>query len=373
MGEEELNMDLFGSDDIELNLDEEIKSTEDTVEEQETEDPVDPQEDNPGEDSNEDPETVAEGEENQEEEEESTDDDSESDETTSPSLYSSLATHLYEKGLISSLDSNIKIESLDDVNSLIEKEVETRIEQKYSPEEIEAWKAKQNGVDPDEFTNYQNIKKELDSITNDTIENNTELRKKLIYKDYINQGLSEEKALKLLNRSVELDEDLDDAVEALENIRKFEETKFQKLQEELKVKKAQEQAEYEAQQQKLKDSVYNAKEIIDGISLTKTMKDKVYNSMTKIVGNSPQGIPENNLMKARRENPIEFDTKLYYLYELTKGFSDFSIINKKEKSRASKEIEDAIRNTNFIKDVGNPSYLQDANSYDGIGSELVID
>ena len=48
-------------------------------------------------------------------------------------------------------------------------------------------------------------------------------------------------------------------------------------------------------------------------------------------------------MKDRRTNPIEFDTKLYYLYELTKGFSDFSLLENKTKTKVSNDFERALK------------------------------
>jgi hypothetical protein len=90
-----------------------------------------------------------------------------------------------------------------------------------------------------------------------------------------------------------------------------------------------------------------------------------------VVGKSPEGIMENQLMKDRRENPVDFDTKMYYLYEITKGFKDFSKIVSKSESTAIKRLEGELRKTKF-QDNGTPAYLSDPESYGGVGSELVI-
>jgi hypothetical protein len=84
--------------------------------------------------------------------------------------------------------------------------------------------------------------------------------------------------------------------------------------------------------------------------------------MTTIVGTSPQGVSENALMRTRREDPVGFDTKLYYLYEITKGFSDFSKINKGGRSSAIKDLERAARAN--INSGSTPSFVQDKDSYD---------
>ena len=77
-------------------------------------------------------------------------------------------------------------------------------------------------------------------------------------------------------------------------------------------------------------------------------------------------------MKDRNTNPIEFDTRMYYLYELTNGFRDLSNISKQVESKAIKKMEQAMRQTRF-EDNGLPNYMVDPNSYDSpFGSELVL-
>ena len=123
-------------------------------------------------------------------------------------------------------------------------------------------------------------------------------------------------------------------------------------------------------EKQLKKSVYDTKELIKGQSINKVFQDKVYNSMTKIVSKSPDGNPENALMKQRREDPVDFDTKLYYVYELTKGFKDFSKFTASAKSSAIQDMERALQN-NSINNSETPGFLQDNESYsDGLGAEI---
>jgi hypothetical protein len=94
--------------------------------------------------------------------------------------------------------------------------------------------------------------------------------------------------------------------------------------------------------------------------------------MTEVVSKNPQtGELENKFMKDRSGNPIEFDTKMYYFYELTNGFTDLGKISTNVNSKAVKDLEKALRKTKF-EDNGTPGYLSDPNSYSGFGSELVI-
>lgn len=376
MAGENLDMELFNSDDLELNLDD-VGGEVDTPEIEEEEEQEKNTDNSPGEEVEETPETVAEDEdESKQEEQEESEDDADNDatnDTTSPSLYSSFAKLLQEKDVLSSLDSDLEnIKDVDSLSEAFQKEVEERIKSKYTEEDLKYLEYIKTGIPPEELAQNNKLTKQLESINEEAIESNAELRKQLIYQDYINQGLSENKALKLLNRTVELEQDKEEALESLDSLKEFEQKRIEKQKEQLKIEQEQRQAEYEAQQKKLKDTLYSKDEIIKGMKLNPTIKDKVYKSMTNIVSESPNGTPENALMKARREDPMEFDSKLYYLFEVTKGFSDFSSLSKKMKSSASKEVEQALRSSNFIKESGMPDYLQDNDSYSGIGDELNI-
>jgi hypothetical protein len=361
-GEEELGMDLFSSEgELELNLDISSSEDEDIKEEIETT--------GEGGDESQDSEIVA-----SEDESEDTEPDVESDNESdaSPNLYSSFATLLHEEGVLSSLDSDIKIENAADVNALIASEIEKRVSSQYSEADLEDLRALRSGVSKEELINYRSDQYKLDAITPEMLEVQPELRKQIIYQDYINQGLSESKALKLLNRSVEVEQDLEDAIEALPSIKEFKTRQLEKQQEQYRIEEAQREEQYKTQQKKLKDSIYNTDEIIKGHKITKTLQDRVYKSMTNIVGKSPEGLPENQLMRVRREDPIAFDSKLYYLYEITKGFTDFNVLTKQATSKATKNLESALRNNTFLQDSGTPAYLEDDQSYDGFKGEFIL-
>ena len=128
------------------------------------------------------------------------------------------------------------------------------------------------------------------------------------------------------------------------------------------------------QQEKLdkaiKENIFEKTNLINGFKPTKAIQEKVYKTMNEIVGKSPDGVFENRFMRERRENPIEFESRMYYIYEMTDGFKDLSKLNLKAKSSAVKDLETIIKKGAY-KDAGTPSWMSDKNSYDiGIGDEL---
>jgi hypothetical protein len=364
MEDENLGMDLFGSDNYEINLDDnfEIPNEEDDDDSEEQNNPdeeQDQQSNNQGEDQD-DSENVA------EEEDVSNEGDQGDD---SPNLFSSVAAVLHEQGVLPSLDiESSKIKNVDDLATAIRNEADTL----YKTTLIE--KLGQEGADyildgvPIKvYDEYKNNSDTLNSITEESLQSDIELSKNIVYQDYINKGLSEAKALKFVEKSVELGDDsiIDDAKESLLSIKDFN----KKFIESEKTKSIETQKQVESQrlanEKSVKDSVYNTKELIKNQPFTKAVQDRVYKSITNIIGKSPDGDMENALMKARREDMVDFDTKLYYLFELTKGFKDFSSLTRSGKNSAIKDLENALKQGTELNGDA-PSYLQDVDSYDGI-------
>jgi len=372
---DELDMSLFANADLELNLDldpVDLKNLEE--EEGGTPPDVDPKED-PEEDPKKDeiiseeetPEEVAE-EEGEEEEGDDPKDDS-------PNLYSSFASVLNEQGLLPSLDlQKDSIQTEEDLVNAVKSEISNQAKQ-YLLSKVgeDGYEALEKGISLAEYQQYQNTVNSLENINEDTLTENIDLAKKIILQDYINQGMSESKAMRILNKSVDLGEEsvLEDARDSLESLKAFEQ---QRLAKQIETRQAEELA-LAKQQEKidndLKNAIYNSEELVPGLGkVNKNMQDKVYQSITKIVGEH-NGVAENKLMKTRRENPIDFDTKLYYLFELTDGFNKFDKIVNKSTSKASEKLERALRSNKFTGS-DRPAFLDDKESYGGIGSELVF-
>lgn len=360
MNKEELeNMSLFNSDNLELNFDNDYFKNEDLDEDDQDQDedikkPVEEEDDKT-------PESVDGEDDDKDEGEDSDDDDS------SPNLYSSFSNVLFEQGIIPSLESSEKIKSIDDLAEAIKKEIEIQADLKTN-EKLES-------LDLEKIAISKKTEIELESIDEDFLKNNLEKAKDLILKDYLNQGLSEDRARKMLRKTIDLGEDvvIEEALESVQSLKVFE-----KKQQELELQNYEQRKQQELRQQEelnntIKDFVFNSKEIIKGIPNTKVLQERVYKSMTEVVSKNPEtGEMMNKFMSDRSKNPIAFDTKVYYLYELTNGFTDLGNIQKTVASKTIKDFESTLRKTKFEED-GVPNYLQDPDSYGGrFGSELVL-
>ena len=133
-------------------------------------------------------------------------------------LYSSLAAQLKQAGVLSYNDDE-KISSIEDINKLIEKQVESKLDESSKFYR----KAVEKGMSSSEFLQYEQKLKQLDNITEDVLSNsdNSQLRLNIIGQHFLNRGYSKEDAIKFAKRSIDLGEDIDDAKKALENIKSF--------------------------------------------------------------------------------------------------------------------------------------------------------
>ena len=284
---------------------------------------------------------------------------------SSSNLYSSLAAFVHEQGLLPSLDIDLKeIKSADDFASVFNKELDIQAELRLNDYLA--------NLDLNKIGIAKKDIQDLSTINSDLLKNDIDLAKRIIYDDYLNQGLDEKKANRMLNRLIDLGEDaiLEDAEESLQSLKEFKvreiERETQSYKERLEADKIQ-QAKLDEQ---MKKTIYESKDLIAGLKPNKALQDKVYKSINDIVGKSPDGTFENKFMKERRENPLEFEIRMYHFYELTNGFKDLSKISTTAKSSAVKDLEKIARQTK-LKDNGTPLWQQDANTYSNFSGHVL--
>jgi len=309
--------------------------------------------------------TVAEEEESPEkvgDEEDDEDEDTGTSQTSQPTLYSSLAKVLAEEGVLTSFDpKSTKVETSEDLINAIRETIKQNELADLTDDQKVYLEAVRSGMPPEQVANQQSTFKQLESITADEIESNAELRKQLIYNEHIGRGISPEKAMKLTQRSIDIGEDVSDATESLEELKKAQKQQFE--QSILQQKQAEAEKAEKAKQDllKFKESVMNTKEIIPGLKINNKVAEKVFEQAVKPVHQLPNGQVVNAVVKAKIDDPIGFETKLNYLFYITKGFSDFSKIATTQKTKAVQELDDLVRGNTFAPRAsqmgGNLDYL----------------
>lgn len=285
-------------------------------------------------------------------------------------IYSSFATSLVDKGVLSNLDlSEKKVESLEDLQNAIQEQINRSV----GDLEKEYMEAMRGGVDKDAFVNYQRTKNQLDNIKEEMIRSEDDraiaLRRNIIGQDFLNRGFSKAEAIDYANRSVDLGQDVNDAIQALSRLKAHNEQTFSEHKEN-------ERLETEKTHGDIKKYIDSTGEVFKGLKLSKAVKDRLYKQIIDPVGTGKSGKPVNQFAAEYEKDPIKFQVMQNYLYMVTKGFTDFSKLTNVATTQASRQMDELLKNSNpnFLENSqGGNIGLQDNNSTFSIGDEFSID
>lgn len=290
--------------------------------------------------------------------------------STSPDFYSSIATALVEDGIFQNLDdkeiSNVK--TAEDFAELMSNQIKSQFDERQKRID----EALSVGVEPTEIQKYENYMRTLNNITDDNIEDESEqgenLRKNIIYQDYINRGMSKDRALKYIDRSFRNGTDIEDAKEALQSNKEFFKGQYDTAVKEAKERLEEERKDQEKRAEAFRNSILEEKKAFGEIDLDKATRQKVYDSITKPVYTHPEtGERLTAIQKYELENRTDFLKNLGLVYVLTDGFKKLDGLVqgrvKKEIKKSLRELEHTISHTsrtssgslNFASGVSDPN------------------
>lgn len=283
-------------------------------------------------------------------------------------FYSSIASALRDEGIFPDLDDSAveSIKSPEDFVNSIEQQIQARLTEKQK--RIDA--ALQANVEPNQIRAFENTIANLDAIKEEYISDETEkgenLRKQLIYQDFINRGYSDTRAKREVEKSFNAGTDIDDAKEALESNKEYFNSKYQELLNEAKEEAEERKREVQNQLNELKKSMVEDKEIFEGISIDKATRQRAYESVTKPIYKSEDGNYLTAVQKYAMENPVDFRKKLGVLFTMTDGFKNINNLIKtkvkREVKQSLRDLESKLVNTSQFR--GNPTYVSSVDDTD---------
>ena len=279
-------------------------------------------------------------------------DDDKSDTSSSnsaPSKFAEvLAKDLMSQGIISSLDDEAftalvkekgEVEAL---RSLITGEISNTsdtIKKDYDDNYQEYLSLVEDGVDKNMAGDLIKSKDVFDKITDDQVsdEENSQLRRDIMTENYkLTTKFNDARIKKLIDRSFELGEDVEETKEALAGIKESIDEKIEtEKTDAIAYRKNQDKA-LEDSKTVLRDAIDGLSEIIPGQKINKQTKDKMYGLITKPVTDK-NGNTTNALWSKRADDPVHFDHKLAYLVE-TGYFEKGKTWNKVKNVKATKEV-----------------------------------
>lgn len=390
--EEELILDnILGAEEIEnLFVDDEVQDT--SPEDEVTPDQEDGKEDKKNKEKDEEttevidvdnlftdePESVGSGKDNTKGKE----DTSSREDSTSPqkTIYSSIAKALKEEGIFPDLDDEVlsKVKEPEDFRDLVEQQIKAGLEERQKRIDD----ALNYGIEPTEIKRYENTLNFLDSVKEENITDESdkgeELRKNLIFQDFINRGYSRERATREVQKSFNAGTDIEDAKEALKSNTEYFKGKYDDLIEDAKLEAQKEEENRKEQANKLKESILNEKNILGDLSIDKPTRQKIYDNISKPIYKDPEtGEYYTAIQKYEKDNRVDFLKYLGLIFTLTDGFKSLDGLVKgkvkKEVKNGLRDLEHAINNTARNSD-GNLKFVsgvdEDPESFIGKGWKI---
>ena len=294
---------------------------------------------------------------------------------TSPknNFYSSIAKALKEDGVFPDLDEETAngIKEAEDFAQVIEQHIQAKFDerQKRIDDALNA------GIEVSEIKKYENTIQYLDSIQDANISDEGEagenLRKQLIYQDFVNRGYSKERALREVQKSFNAGSDIEDAKEALQSNKQFFVGVYNKMVKDAKAEEEKEVKERKEQDAKLKKSILEDNKVFGDLQIDKATRQKVIDNISKPIYKNPEtGELLTAIQKYERENRTDFLKNVGILYTLTDGFKNLDSLVKgkvnKEMKKGLRELENTLNNTARTSD-GNLNFMS------GVGdSESII-
>ena len=282
-----------------------------------------------------------------------------------PYVLSSLAKTLKEEGIFSNLqDEDVNnIKSREDFLRVLEKDIRAQLSERQRRID----EALNYGVQPTEMQKYEKAIQGLESITDEQLEGeekeNENLRRQILYQDYVNKGFSEKRAEREVNRLISSGNDIEEAKEALVSL-------LEGMREQYKIKLDEARKQQEARENAVKEDASTLrKSILEGTSflgdldIDKATRQKVLDNIIKPIYKDPKtGYTYSSIQKYEMDNRLEFLKNLSLVYTLTDGFKNLdNLVQKRVKKEVNKSIDELERTLNNTRQTGDGSlnYLLD--------------
>lgn len=296
------------------------------------------------------PESVGSGKDN--EGKEDTVSDNDADGTSPNNFYSSIANACAVDGIFPNLDDEIIKKAVDaeSFSNLIEAEINARFDEKQK----RISQALENGVEPNDIKKYESTLNYINTITDAAIaeesDKGEQLRYNLIYQDFINKGMTPDKAKKFTDRTIDAGTDVEDAKEALLSNKEFFTGAYNKMLQEAQQKADEEKAEREKNAKELEKSLMKDKQLFGDMEISNDIRKKAFDSIAKPVYKDPEtGDYMTAIQKYESEHRAEFLKYTGLIFAMTNGFKDFDSFAKgkvkKEVKKGLRELEQTLNNT----------------------------
>lgn len=261
-------------------------------------------------------------------------------------LFKAFGSTLVEKGVFSEELFKDFDGTIDGLVSAVDKEILYGVEsykESLPPVIKELIDNYEEGVPLEDLIATKSREISYNSITEDKLEEDSNLQKEIIRQYLESTGLKENKIKKLIETYEDTDELFNEAKDALGEIKDI----LKKEQEYIKKEQEKERKIAEQRTKELLNTVETTinktEEIVPGIKLNDKIRKEIYSSMTQPTGRDADGNPINKVMEIRAKDPIKFEMTLHYLASLGIFEGKWDKVISTAKTSSVKELEKLIK------------------------------
>lgn len=262
------------------------------------------------------------------------------------SLYSSFAQALKGDGLFQFLDDETvgNINDADSFSQAMEDEINARLDDATR----KVKEALESGVQPNVIAQYERTIQNLEAITPEQLNAETEeganLRRTIIRQDLLSRGYRQDKVEKQVERIMSSGTDIEEAADSLEAVKEYFKQRYESTINEAKQEAEAEKAKTRKEVEEFRKAMLEKDKLFEDIPVDKATRKKAYEAMTKVVSTSEDGEQLTAVQQYADEHPVEFRTMLGVVYALTDGFTKMGkLLTKSVDKKVNKNLREIER------------------------------
>lgn len=249
-------------------------------------------------------------------------------------------------------DEKLKgIRTPEDFESFLSERVEALVNERLGEQNRRLSEALNGGMPADELSSIKAGLTRLQAIKPEDLDSEDasgeELRKQLIYMDFINRGYSPERAGKKTKQSFDAGTDKDDAKDALEAGKEYYRNRYEDMVEDYREEAESRKKQEEESVRALEASILDDKSKVMGESVGKATREKIRDFLLKPAAKTEDGQRLTELQKYIRENRDEYMKNVGWFYVMTDGFKSLDRMKAALRSEVDKKrtsaLESALR------------------------------
>jgi hypothetical protein len=191
-----------------------------------------------------------------------------------------------------------------------------KYKESLTPEEKLLYEAKEKGLPLDKYSIAKRNHSKYSKITAEQVKEDPKVAEDVMSKFLELKGFTPEEAKEEIEGYKALENLETKALKALEFVPKAFEKEVKRIEDDAKAEEDTRKDHIRQRVARMKSLVENTPEIIPGIKLNKTSREKIMESMTTPVATDKDGNPLNPVMATRQKNPEGFELMLHYYHEL---------------------------------------------------------